>query len=173
MKINSQKYLAGLPKPGPLDEQKQVAATSDRTVPVPVPLSEQQVPSEANSSTKCPYRVIEVCKLCLEKGAISRCKKDRCDGPGMGHIWSQNKLCLILPSKKKLSPLPRVIPRNLNFVICRHMLQKKKCDFVPGGLCQFAHSKEEIEVWTWMVRNNGKIGFIFFIVFGVRNGTNY
>src|SRR6218665_233294 len=163
MKINSQKYFAGLPKHVTVDEQRQpaaaTAAASVRAVPLPVPPSEQQVPSEANSSAKCPYRVIEVCKICFEKGAVSRCKKDRCDGPGMGHIWAQNKLCLILPSKKKLSPLPKVIPKNLNFVICRHMLQKKRCDFVPGGQCQFAHSKEEIEVWTFMARNNGKIWF--------------
>ena len=108
--------------------------------------------------TKCPFRIVDICGLCWKKGTKSACDgtKDRCNGKGMGHIWSQNKTCLRVPGNKLIRPLPHRLPNNCNFIICKHVRAGKKCDYTLGGACQFAHSKEEIEVWTWMVNKKSK-----------------
>ena len=99
---------------------------------------------------KCPHRVVAACGLCWQKGTISQQSKDRCSASA--HNWQMNKIYLALPARKKISPLPKHIPQNLTFAICRLIQQKKKCDYTA---CQFAHSTEEIAIWTWMAKNKG------------------
>ena len=63
---------------------------------------------------------------------------------------------LIVGIFRELRSLPSVIPRNFNFVVCRFVQQKKKCQFMGPGPCQFAHSEEERVLWIWMARNKGE-----------------
>ena len=70
--------------------------------------------------------------------------------PGSAQVF------LIVGIFRELRSLPSVIPRNLNFVVCRFVQQKKKCQFLGPGPCQFAHSEEERVLWIWMARNRGE-----------------
>lgn len=65
--------------------------------------------------------------------------------------------------KKLIRPLPRKIPKYCNFIICTHIMQRKSCSYTAGN-CQFAHSQQEVEVWTWMVKNNGRSGICFVLL---------
>lgn len=106
----------------------------------------------------CPYDAIEVCGTCWKTGTKSPKDgaKDRCKSMNQNHEhWQQNKICLLSPSNKQIRALPRKIPAALNFVICQYIKQRRPCNF-SGGPCQFAHCAEEIEVWKWMVRNQGE-----------------
>ncbi len=108
---------------------------------------------------RCPYHIYEVCELCWKQG--NKCgqdkkRDDRCVAKGMGHRWSQNKICILHPSSKIIRPLPRRLPMNCGFIICKYVQSKKKCEYTGGGHCQFAHHDQEKEVWTWMVKNKGE-----------------
>ncbi len=93
--------------------------------------------------------------MCWKTGvkSVQYGQKDRCSAKNRSHIWSLNNMFLITPQNKEIRPLPKKIPSN--FIICRHILAKKACDYAHG-YCQFAHSQEEIDVWKWMVQNKGK-----------------
>ncbi|CAH1794927.1 unnamed protein product, partial [Owenia fusiformis] len=105
---------------------------------------------------RCPYRLQYVCQLCWKNGKTSEKNPkvdDRCTGPGNGHIWSQNKACLLLPERKVIRELPYRIPKDCNFAMCTHIINKRECFYVVGKQCQYAHCREEMDVWTWMVKN--------------------
>ena len=103
--------------------------------------------------------VVAVCSSCLQKGNICRQgagkKSEMCNSSGVSHSWLGNKVFVLMPSRKRIKQLPNRIPMNCNFALCKHMQDKRKCDWISGG-CQFAHSEEEIELWKWMVANKGK-----------------
>jgi len=106
-------------------------------------------------STRCPYRVIEICNTCWTRSnskdvVMKSTKANQCSK--VGHPWIGISF-LILPCKKLLGSLPPTIPRNLNFAICWDLARQKRCRRPD---CSFAHCEEEIAVWKWMVQNNGK-----------------
>lgn len=108
----------------------------------------------------CPYIIHKVCGLCFKNGSMKYQdgNKDQCNNRNKAHLmWSKNCIYINMAQKKEIRPLPNKIPANLNFVICQHIREKKRCDYNLGGPCQFAHSQEEIKIWQWMVSNKGKI----------------
>jgi hypothetical protein len=104
--------------------------------------------------------VIAACNLCLHRGNVSKQGtgkgSDRCSATASPHVWEANKVYVLMPSRKRVNQLPKRIPMNNNFALCRHMLTKRDCSMINGG-CQFAHSEEEIELWKWMVTNKGNV----------------
>ncbi|KAK3594867.1 hypothetical protein CHS0354_005940 [Potamilus streckersoni] len=108
----------------------------------------------AGGEDLCPFVVNEVCGTCWTKGLLSfqDSSKDRCQ---KNHAnWIRNKIYLHSPSNKEVRPLPRKIPAGFNFIVCKYVREKNKCQYSGGGPCQFAHSTEELEVWKWMCINN-------------------
>ncbi|XP_013417543.1 helicase with zinc finger domain 2 isoform X2 [Lingula anatina] len=110
---------------------------------------------EVKPPVVCNYKVLYVCGPCFRQGNIKTKNKDqdRC-AAGLGHQWEANKVCLLQGPNKIIRALPKRIPTGLKFVICKNLSTRRSCDFARGGLCQFAHSNEEIEVWKWQVQNN-------------------
>lgn len=92
--------------------------------------------------------------------------RDRCNAKKRDHIWTLNIAYLLVPQNKLIRPLPRKIPSQLNFIICRHIKESRRCDYSAGN-CQFAHSEEEIEVWKWMVRNKCEYGICYLLMLAV------
>ncbi|XP_076439727.1 3'-5' exoribonuclease HELZ2-like isoform X2 [Babylonia areolata] len=120
----------------------------------PAPQTQTRTAGEPDSQLpKVPYTVREFCGLCwsngtrsLEDNTSNRCVK--------GHSnFKIKRVFLIVGIYRELRSLPSVIPRNLNFAVCRFIQQKKKCQYVGQGPCQFAHSEEEKELWFWMAKN--------------------
>lgn len=105
----------------------------------------------------CPITVLEVCETCWKRGQRTQQEpgKDRCQ-KGHGN-WSCNIVYLLSPSLKELRPLPKKIPSGLNFILCQHIRDGKKCAYIGRGPCQFAHCAEEIDAWKFMCANNCKI----------------
>lgn len=60
---------------------------------------------------------------------------------------------------KELRPLPRTIPKGLNFVICKYISEGKKCGYTGAGPCQYAHCQDELETWKYMCMHQSKLGF--------------
>ena len=97
---------------------------------------------------------MEVCETCWKRGQLTLQSpgKDRCL---KNHAnWSCNIVYLLSPSKKELRPLPKKIPKGLNFCICKYIQENKKCAYTGTGPCQYAHSNEELEAWRYMCMNN-------------------
>jgi hypothetical protein len=141
-----------------------VATTTQKLLPVVA----QPVQPSGLATTKQPSMpsVVVACSICLQRGTINKQgtgkASDRCNVSGVSHPWEANKAYVLMPSRKRVNQLPKRIPMNSNFALCRHMLSKRDCNWVNGG-CQFAHSQEEIDLWKWMVVNNGNIYFIVLI----------
>ncbi|XP_025107228.1 helicase with zinc finger domain 2-like isoform X5 [Pomacea canaliculata] len=131
--------------------------SSKPTGPAPQAQFAGPTPGSTDSSRsgreKLPHAVQEYCGVCwrsgiksMQDGEANRCSK--------GHTnFLALKVVMILPVLRELRNLPRVIPRNLNFTVCRQILEKRKCQFMGSGPCQFAHSEEERVLWIWMARN--------------------
>ena len=99
----------------------------------------------------CPYCIKDVCAICWSQGVLSeQGENDRCNAKA-NHMWSINITYLLVPNNKVIHSLPRRIPAGFKFAICR---KGRQCNL--GNSCSFAHSKEEIEVWTWMAEHGGK-----------------
>lgn len=140
------------PPPQAANQPRQAAAP-------PQPQSQFAPPSQSAQSgkpgrEKVPYTVQEYCGACwrsgiksLRDGTANSCVKRH---PNFG----LNRVFLILPILKELRNLPNVIPRSLNFVLCRYIQEKRKCQYAGSVPCQFAHSDEERVLWIWMARNN-------------------
>ncbi|KAL3877847.1 hypothetical protein ACJMK2_035491 [Sinanodonta woodiana] len=113
-----------------------------------------QQSNHAGSEDLCPFVVNEVCGTCWTKGLLSfqDSSKDRCQKSHAN--WIRNKIYLHSPSNKEVRPLPRKVPAGFNFIVCKYVRERNKCQYTGGGPCQFAHSNEELEVWKWMCINN-------------------
>ncbi|XP_070186287.1 3'-5' exoribonuclease HELZ2-like isoform X2 [Littorina saxatilis] len=135
------------------------AAASRQTKPQPTSAPSSLAPAVQGANSgytlreKVPHTVQEYCGMCwtngtksLQDGNSNRCLK------GHGN-FQVKRVFLIVGIFRELRSLPSTIPRNLNFVVCRFIQQKKKCQFVGPGPCQFAHSEEERVLWIWMARN--------------------
>ena len=125
--------------------------------PYPAGVSQPTFPEmEKPAKEPCPYNVQVLCGTCWKTGTCSKQdgSQDKCF-KGHNH-WQHIKIFMLMPDLKEIRPLPLKIPVRLNFVICKYILAKKKCDYSLGGPCQFAHSEKEKDVWFWMCRNNSK-----------------
>ncbi|XP_052765877.1 helicase with zinc finger domain 2-like isoform X2 [Mya arenaria] len=104
---------------------------------------------------QCPT-VTEVCETCWKRGqkTLQTPGKDRCQ---KNHAnWSCNVVYLLSPSLKELRPLPKKIPKGLNFLICKYIQEGKKCGYTGTGPCQYAHCNDELEAWKYMCINGLK-----------------
>ncbi|KAL8623914.1 hypothetical protein ACOMHN_054255 [Nucella lapillus] len=102
---------------------------------------------------KVPYPVLALCGTCWRTGTRSPqdSNSDKCV---KGHSGFSLKRVFVIGSiMKEMRQLPNVIPRNLNFVVCNFIQQKRKCQYTGPGPCQFAHSNEERVIWIWMSRH--------------------
>lgn len=104
---------------------------------------------------QCP-EVVEVCQTCWKRGqkSFQQPGKDKCQRDHSN--WSCNIVFLLKPSLKELRPLPRTIPRGLNFIICKYISEGKKCAYTGTGPCQYAHSQDELEAWKYMCLNGSE-----------------
>ncbi|XP_046550029.1 LOW QUALITY PROTEIN: helicase with zinc finger domain 2-like [Haliotis rubra] len=127
-----------------------------KTTAATAPTRTATPPPSAAGPGDCPYNVQIICGICWKKGARSTQdgNKDRCSK--LHNLWHQIRMFQVLPSLKEIRPLPRKIPTNYHFIICKYVREKKKCDYNLGGPCQFAHGEEELEIWKWMCKNNVK-----------------
>ena len=104
----------------------------------------------------CPFIVQELCLTCWKKGKKSPQDgtKDRC--VKIHPNWKMNRVYVVSPSNKEIRSLPRKIPTGFRFTLCRHIEKRGKCGYTGEGPCQFAHSREELEIWQWMCAHDSK-----------------
>ena len=117
-----QKYLQWEQQQGPAAGAAPTATAGKTHTTAP----QSAPPSPAHSaiahlrqqSAKCPFRIIYVCAVCWGQGKRSPklINKDRCSGPGNGHMWQINKLALLIPESVVIRNLPRKIPSQLRYV---------------------------------------------------------
>jgi len=102
----------------------------------------------------CPFVLVEVCETCWKfHGVVTEKNGKHCGSQNWKHDWKKFSTFLLLPSRKTVGP----VPKNHKFVMCRHAGKKRGCTYRyhSGRLCKFAHSSDEIEVWKWMLDNDG------------------
>nr|DBA20315.1 TPA: hypothetical protein GDO54_016022 [Pyxicephalus adspersus] len=101
-----------------------------------------------------------VCGSCWRNGQVIEADKNRkyCSAKAR-HTWVKDRQVVLAMSnahssvrnaKKWISirPCPTRKPLPVQFELCHHILNDKKCQFI--GNCAFAHSQEEKEIWTFM-----------------------
>lgn len=98
-----------------------------------------------------------VCAQCLRNGQVIEPDRNRkyCSAKAQ-HSWTKERRAMRAMSfeRKKwmnIRPLPTKKQMPLQFDLCNHIANRKKCQYV--GNCSFAHSPEEREVWTYMKDN--------------------
>ncbi|XP_066546469.1 zinc finger CCCH domain-containing protein 7A isoform X1 [Amia ocellicauda] len=99
-----------------------------------------------------------VCGQCWRNGQVSEPDKNRkyCTAKAM-HPWSKEKRVVLVSSSERkkwitIRPLPTKKPIPSQFDLCIHISSGKKCQYI--GICSFAHSPEERDMWTFMKDNN-------------------
>ncbi|XP_048848192.1 zinc finger CCCH domain-containing protein 7A isoform X2 [Brienomyrus brachyistius] len=99
-----------------------------------------------------------VCSQCWRNGQVIEADKNRkyCAAKAR-HPWAKDKRVVLVSSveRKKwiqIRPLPVKKPIPSQFEICLHISSGKKCQYI--GVCTFAHSPEERDLWTFMKDNN-------------------
>ncbi|XP_023654260.1 zinc finger CCCH domain-containing protein 7A [Paramormyrops kingsleyae] len=99
-----------------------------------------------------------VCSQCWRNGQVIEADKNRkyCAAKAR-HPWAKDKRVLLVSSveRKKwlqIRPLPVKKPIPSQFEICLHISSGKKCQYI--GVCTFAHSPEERDLWTFMKESN-------------------
>jgi hypothetical protein len=112
-------------------------------------------PTTASVDPACPH-VIEVCRACLDTEQLIsyECPDvNLCSSQSKRHTWSNCKVCIILPSKKRLRAMPaRVLSGR--FRVCLSVSGKFECQYGEEE-CLYAHSNEECYAWTWMFHYQG------------------
>lgn len=106
--------------------------------------------------SRCPLTIMKACSVCyhsVKKLSGKRATGNRCTN---GHDWDAHKVVYVVVSSKKVV---RRLPQRKRskwwtrtFQMCKRA--KKDCRFSSN--CRFAHSTEEIKLWTWMEENEGK-----------------
>nr|BBG62345.1 zinc finger CCCH type containing 7 A [Tokudaia muenninki] len=98
-----------------------------------------------------------VCAQCLRNGQVIEPDRNRkyCSAKAQ-HSWTKERRAMRAMSfeRKKwmnIRPLPTKKQMPLQFDLCNHIANRKKCQYV--GNCSFAHSPEERDVWTYMKDN--------------------
>ena len=118
-----------------------------------------QIPKSSQVQIGPPYDVCQACGPCWKKTrrpCNPKGSSDVCDSSAK-HDWKTNAIYIMMKPNKQLKELPKHIPLNNKFDICWQFENSNNCP--KGTNCQFAHSKEEIEVWNWMIENKGIIIF--------------
>uniref|UniRef100_A0A674BJ36 Zinc finger CCCH-type containing 7Ba n=1 Tax=Salmo trutta TaxID=8032 RepID=A0A674BJ36_SALTR len=99
-----------------------------------------------------------VCGQCWRDGLVSEPDKalKYCTAKAR-HSWTKERRVLLVKffeGKKwvmvRTLPFAKTYPQQYD--ICAHVVKQKKCHYI--GNCDFAHSEEEKQVWTYM-KNNG------------------
>ncbi|KAL0992946.1 hypothetical protein UPYG_G00101340 [Umbra pygmaea] len=109
-------------------------------------------------SNKMNFKMNFVCGQCWSNGLISEPDKTfkYCTAKAR-HSWTKDRwVLLVLSSERRKWVMVRALPSAKihphHYDICAHVVKQKKCHYI--GNCNFAHSEEEKEVWTYM-KNNG------------------
>ena len=116
--------------------------------------------SRDTDNAASPFVLAEVCETCWKfHGVITEKNGKHCVSQNRDwkHDWKKFSTFLLLPSRKTVGPIPKQVAQNHKFVMCRHVGQKRGCTYRyhSGRQCRFAHSSDEIEVWKWMLNNDG------------------
>ncbi|XP_051023294.1 zinc finger CCCH domain-containing protein 7A isoform X2 [Acomys russatus] len=132
-------------------ESKQYWRSLEASMPGAQVLGNRIMPGLLNMEIKF------VCAQCLRNGQVIEPDKNRkyCSAKAQ-HSWTKERRAMRAMSfeRKKwmnIRPLPTKKQMPLQFDLCNHIANGKKCQFV--GNCSFAHSHEEREVWTYMKDN--------------------
>ncbi|XP_028311266.1 zinc finger CCCH domain-containing protein 7A isoform X2 [Gouania willdenowi] len=114
----------------------------------------------------CPQRrfgppnlkMMFVCGQCWRNGQLSEADKNKkyCTAKAR-HTWAKDRRVVLVSSHERkkwttVRPLPTKKPVPAQFEICMHVTAGKKCQYI--GVCTFAHSVEERDLWTYMKENN-------------------
>jgi len=114
---------------------------------------------QASVGAACPFVVIEVCETCWRfHGVITEENGKHSGSQSWKHNWKNFSTFLLLPSRQTVSNVPQQVAEKHEFVMCYHAHKKRGCTYRyhTGRQCKFAHSSDEIEVWKWMLNNDGK-----------------
>ncbi|XP_055453693.1 zinc finger CCCH domain-containing protein 7A [Psammomys obesus] len=132
-------------------ESEQYWKSLEASMPGAQVLGNQIMPGLLNMEIKF------VCAQCLRNGQVIEPDKNRkyCSAKAQ-HSWTKERRAMRAMSfeRKKwmnIRPLPTKKQMPLQFDLCNHIANGKKCQYV--GNCSFAHSQEEREVWTYMKDN--------------------
>ncbi|KAG9477093.1 hypothetical protein GDO78_002474 [Eleutherodactylus coqui] len=100
------------------------------------------------------FNIKFVCGQCWRNGQVIESDKNRkyCSAKAR-HTWTKDRqVVLVMSSERKkwisIRPCPVKKPIPVQFELCHHILNGKKCQYI--GNCAFAHSQEEKEIWTFM-----------------------
>uniref|UniRef100_A0A672FDR9 C3H1-type domain-containing protein n=1 Tax=Salarias fasciatus TaxID=181472 RepID=A0A672FDR9_SALFA len=103
-------------------------------------------------------KMMFVCGQCWRNGQLSEADKNKkyCSAKAR-HTWAKDRRVVLVSSHERkkwttVRPLPTKKPIPSQFEICMHVTAGKKCQYV--GVCTFAHSAEERDLWTYMKENN-------------------
>ncbi|XP_031218553.1 zinc finger CCCH domain-containing protein 7A [Mastomys coucha] len=132
-------------------QSKQYWRSVEASLPGVQVLGNQIMPGLLNMEIKF------VCAQCLRNGQVIEPDRNRkyCSAKAQ-HSWTKERRAMRAMSfeRKKwmnIRPLPTKKQMPLQFDLCNHIANRKKCQYV--GNCSFAHSPEEREVWTYMKDN--------------------
>ncbi|XP_043567913.1 zinc finger CCCH domain-containing protein 7A isoform X2 [Chiloscyllium plagiosum] len=117
-----------------------------------------QVPLSMTKSRNLNLKLKFVCGQCWRHGQVSEPDKNRkyCNAKAR-HPWTKERRVLLVMSNERkkwttIRPLPSKKPIPQQFDLCLHIAKGKKCTYT--GLCSFAHSLEEKDMWTYMKDSN-------------------
>ncbi|XP_048407928.1 zinc finger CCCH domain-containing protein 7A isoform X2 [Stegostoma tigrinum] len=117
-----------------------------------------QVPLGMSKSRNLNLKLKFVCGQCWRHGQVSEPDKNRkyCNAKAR-HPWTKERRVLLVMSNERkkwttIRPLPSKKPIPQQFDLCLHIAKGKKCTYT--GLCSFAHSLEEKDMWTYMKDSN-------------------
>jgi len=124
--------------------------------------------SQPSADSASPFALIEVCETCWKfHGAITKENGKHHGSQTWKHDWKKFTTFLLLPWRKTVGPIPKQAAKNHNFVMCHHARKKRGCTYRyhSGRQCKFAHSSQEVDVWKWMLNNNGKLVTDLYIIY--------
>ncbi|MEE6498368.1 hypothetical protein FKM82_003052 [Ascaphus truei] len=135
-----------------------IAQESKRCLAVEARVSGSQV-LDIEKNPGCPSSNIKfVCGQCWGNGQVIVPDKNRkyCSAKAR-HPWTKERRVVLWMSNERkkwisIRPLPTKKPVPLQFDLCNHIVNGKKCQYI--GNCTFAHSSEEKEMWTYMRENS-------------------
>ncbi|KAM3916687.1 zinc finger CCCH domain-containing protein 7A [Leptodactylus fuscus] len=100
------------------------------------------------------FNIKFACGQCWRNGQVIEADKNRkyCSAKAR-HTWGKDRqVVLVMSNERKrwisIRPCPTKKPVPVQFELCHHISNGKKCQYI--GNCTFAHSQEEKEIWTFM-----------------------
>uniref|UniRef100_A0A3Q0RQS5 Zinc finger CCCH-type containing 7B n=1 Tax=Amphilophus citrinellus TaxID=61819 RepID=A0A3Q0RQS5_AMPCI len=101
------------------------------------------------------------CGQCWLDGLISEPDKTlKYCGAKARHAWTKDRRVLLVKSSERskwvqVRPLPHAKDFPAQYYVSLHFKTKKKCTY--SGVCTFAHSPEEKDMWMYMKNNDCKL----------------